>query len=30
LSDTNYLVSDGKIYVRKLAAMDCMLFARYK
>jgi hypothetical protein len=29
-SDMNYLVSDGKIYIRKFPAMDCMLFARYK
>jgi hypothetical protein len=29
-SDMNYLVSEGKIYIRKFPAMDCMLFARYK
>ncbi len=29
-SDMNYLVSDGKIYIRRFPAMDCMLFARYK
>lgn len=29
-SDMNYLISEGKIYIRKFPAMDCMLFARYK
>jgi hypothetical protein len=29
-SDMNYLISEGKIYVRKLAAMECMLFAKHK
>jgi hypothetical protein len=29
-SDMDYLVSEGKIYIRRFPAMDCMLFARYK
>lgn len=29
-SGDNYLVSGGKIYIRRFPAMDCMLFAKYK
>lgn len=28
-SNNTYLISDGKLYIRKFPAMDCLLFAKY-